>query len=76
MSLRQISTSLELSFWQIIICLLSESTAVQRLIKWGYSDLFPASTGYDTRFNKKKMFLWAALGLGLGSLIGLSISLI
>lgn len=75
MSLRQISIRLELSFWQIIICILSESSAVQRLLRWAYSDLFPASAGYKYQINKKKMILWAAVGLGLGSLIGLSTSL-
>lgn len=71
MSLRQISTRLELSFWQIIIVLLTESQAIQRLIKWAYSDFVPASAGFNPLFEKRKMFLWAAVGLGLGSIIGL-----
>ena len=75
MSLRQISSRLELSFWQIIICLLSDSSAVQRLIKWAYTDFFTHSTGVNLQIDKKKIFLWAFVGFGLGSIIGLLTSL-
>lgn len=75
MSLRQISTRLELSFWQIIICLLSESRMVQRLIRWVYTDFYPQTDHYQW-IDLKKIILWAALGLGLGLLCGFVIAIV
>lgn len=76
MSLRQISTRLELSFWQIIIGLLTESKATQGLIKWVYFDLFPNSASHNQLINKRKLIIWAAVGLGMGSITGLLISIL
>ena len=76
MSLRQISSRLELSFWQVIICLLSESRTVQRLIKWAYTDIYPTTSAHDRQFDLKKLILWGAVGLGLGSLCGFLIALL
>jgi hypothetical protein len=75
MSLRQISTRIELSFWQIVICLLSESRTVQKLIKWAYRDLIPTTAAHSERLDQKRVLLWAAAGIGLGSLCGFFISL-
>jgi hypothetical protein len=75
MSLRQLSTRIELSFWQIVISLLSESQALQRLIRWAYLDLHPTLVTFLQHFEKQRAIRWAAAGLGLGLLTGILISI-
>jgi hypothetical protein len=76
MSLRQISSRIELSFWQIIISLLSESRHLQRLVRWVYLEFLPVLEIFFENFDKKRAFLWAAGGVGFGLLTGLLISLL
>lgn len=75
MSLRQLSTRIELSFWQIVIGVLSESQSMQRLIRWLYLDLIPLAAAFIHQFNRRRVIRWAAAGLGLGFLAGLLIAL-
>jgi hypothetical protein len=75
MSLRQLSSRIELSFWHIVIGLLSESQSLQRLIRWFYLDFLPATTNSFQRFDSQRVIRWAALGLGLGFVVGFLISL-
>ena len=74
MSLRQISTRIELSFWQIAISLLSESTFLQRLIRWFYLDFLPFSAEFIKRFERRRVYRWAAAGLGMGFMLGFLIA--
>lgn len=74
MSLRQLSSRIELSFWHIVIGLLSESQSLQRLIRWFYLDFLPATTNSFQRFDSQRVIRWAALGLGLGFVVGFLIS--
>ena len=71
MSLKQISIRLELSFWQLVIILLSESRPVQLLITWIYQDLLPAWRQLVLTFDISRAFFWSAIGLALGVLVGL-----
>ena len=75
MSLRQLSSRIELSFWHIVIGLLSESHSLQRLIRWFYLDFLPATTNIYQQFDSQRVICWAAVGLGLGFVIGFLISL-
>ena len=75
MSLRQLSSRIELSFWHIVIGLLSESHSLQRLIRWFYLDFLPATTNFFQQFDSQRFIRWAAIGLGLGFVIGFLISL-
>jgi hypothetical protein len=74
MSLRQLSSRIELSFWHIVIGLLSESHSLQRLIRWFYLDFLPATTNFFQRFDSQRVIRWAAVGLGLGFVVGFLIS--
>jgi hypothetical protein len=75
MSLRQLSSRIELSFWHIVIGLLSESHSLQRLIRWFYLDFLPATTYIYQQFDSQRVIRWAAIGLGLGFVVGFFISL-
>jgi hypothetical protein len=75
MSLRQLSSRIELSFWQIVIGLLSESHSLQRLIRWFYLDFVPATAEYSRQFDRQRVIRWAAIGIGLGLVVGFLISL-
>jgi hypothetical protein len=75
MSLRQLSTRIELSFWQMVITLLSESDLLQRLIRWFYLDLLPRSVKFLKQFELRQVFRWAAAGLGMGFIIGFLIAI-
>ena len=74
MSLRQLSTRIELSFWQIAINLLSQSSMLQRLIRWFYLTLLPFSAEFSKRFERRRVYRWAAAGLGLGFMLGFLIA--
>ena len=74
MSLRQISTRIELSFWQVAISLLSGSSFLQRLIRWFYLTFLPFSAKFINRFERPQVYRWAGAGLGLGFIIGLMIA--
>ena len=75
MSIRQLSSRIELSFWQIVIELLSESPKFQRLVKWSYLGLFPAAANLLNNMSRRRAIQWAAGGLGAGLMIGLIIAL-
>lgn len=75
MSLRQLSTRIELSFWQIVISLLSESRPLQRLVRWIYLDFHPKLVTFLQHFEKHRAIRWAAVGLGLGLLTGFLIQI-
>jgi len=75
MSLRQLSSRIELSFWQIVIGLLSESHSLQRLIRWFYLDFVPATADFFQYLDRQHVIRWAAVGLGLGFIVGFLISL-
>ena len=74
MSLRQISTRIELSFWQVAIILLSEFSFLQRIIRWFYLTFLPFSAKFINRFERPQVYRWAGAGLGLGFIIGLMIA--
>ena len=74
MSLRQLTSRIELSFWQIVIGLLSESHSLQRLIRWFYLDFVPARADFFPQFARQRVIRWAAVGLGLGFVVGFLIS--
>ena len=76
MTIRQLSSRLEVNFWQILIGLLSESQTIRRSIKWLYLGLLPAAANLNLQIDRKLLFRFAAAGLGLGLLTGLLISLI
>ncbi len=75
MSLRQLSTRIEVSFWQIIISLLSESRLLQRLVKWVYLEFLPTLISFLQHFNQQRVIRWAAAGLGLGLMTGFLIAI-
>ena len=75
MSLRQLSTRIEVSFWQIIIILLSESRLLQRLVKWVYLEFLPTLITFLQHFNQHRVIRWAAAGLGLGLMTGFLIAI-
>jgi hypothetical protein len=70
MSFKQISTRLEISFWQLVIQLLSESYTIQEIIAWVYHRGSPGMARFVHRFDVEKALRWAAYGLALGFLIG------
>ena len=74
MSLRQLSTKIELGFWQIAISLLSESKSIQRLVRWFYLDLRPKSSQLFNQLERHKVIRWSAAGLGMGLLFGFLIA--
>ena len=75
MSLRQLSTRIEVSFWQIVIILLSESRLLQRLVRWVYLDFLPLLVAFLQHFEQQRVIRWAAAGLGLGLMTGFLISI-
>jgi hypothetical protein len=74
MSLREISSRIELNFWQILIGLMSESQSFQKSFRWFYLDFGPAVIVLYQTIDHKRLFRWAVIGLGSGILIGLLIS--
>lgn len=75
MSLRQLSSRIELSFWHIVIGMLSESHSLQRLIRWFYLNFLPATKIFFQKFDGQRVIRLAAVGLGLGFVAGFLISL-
>jgi len=75
MSLRQLSTRIEVSFWQIIISLLSDSRLLQSFIRWIYLEFFPTLIAFIQHFNQQRVIRWAAAGLGLGLMTGFLITI-
>lgn len=75
MSLRHLPSRIELGFWQIAISLLSESTSLQRLIRWFYLDFWPKAGQVLNRFERQRVMRWSAAGLGTGLLLGLLIAI-
>lgn len=76
MSLRHLSSRIELGFWQIAIGLLSESTSLQRLIRWFYLDFRPGTGEIVSRFERQRVLRWSAVGLGAGLLFGFIVAII
>jgi len=64
-----------LGFWQITIRLLSESTSLQRLIRWFYLDLRPKSGQVLSQLERQQVMRWSAAGLGTGLLLGFLIAI-
>lgn len=71
MSLKQISIRLEVSFWQLVIQLLSESRIVQALIAWIYHNGLPATIRLTHNLEGERAIRWAIGGLAIGLLAGL-----
>lgn len=76
MSLKQFSIRLEISFWQIVIQLLSESHAIQRIIAWACNRGLPGTLRITHRLDSERLLRWAAVGLLLGFLTGLLSTLV
>ena len=74
MSIRQLSSRIELTFWQVAINLLSESRSLQRLVRWFYLNLEPRLAQYTKRLERRRIYRWSAAGLGLGFFTGILIS--
>ena len=75
MSLRHLPSKIELGFWQITISLLSESTSIQRLVRWFYLDLRPRTLEFLIQLEQKRVIRWSAAGLGIGLLFGFLIAI-
>ena len=71
MSLKQFSIRLEVSFWQLVIQLLTESRTVQAIIAWIYIHGAPAITRLIQSLEVERVLRWAVVGLALGFLTGL-----
>jgi hypothetical protein len=71
MSIRQFSSRLELGFWQIVINLLSDSSIIQNLVRYGYLQVLPSTREFFKKFERQLVFRWAAAGLGIGFVIGI-----
>lgn len=76
MTIRQLSSRLEVNFWQILIGLLSESQPIRKLIKWLYLGFLPAAVNFYQQIDRKILVRFAAAGLGLGLLTGFLIALL
>jgi hypothetical protein len=75
MSLKHIYTKIELGFWQITISLLSESTSLQRLIRWFYLVFRPKAGELFSRFQRQQVIRWSAAGLGAGLILGFLVAI-
>jgi hypothetical protein len=74
MSIRHLSSRIELSFWQIVIGLLSESQTLQRLIRWFCRSFLALIADAIQQIDRQRFIRWAAAGLGLGMIVGFLIS--
>lgn len=75
MSFKQLAVRLEISFWQIVIQLLSESEFIQFAV--GYvAELWPRAQHYWQRLDRERLLRWASVGFAGGFLIGLAMILI
>jgi hypothetical protein len=70
MSLRHLSSRIELNFWQILIGLMSESNLFQKSVRWLYISAGPAVSDTIKRIDSKQLVRWAVIGLGFGLLTG------
>ncbi len=75
MSVKHISSRIELSFWQIAIALLSQSSSLQRVIRWFYLDIMPNVTKFSKQLDRQRIIRWAIIGLGFGFAIGFLIAI-
>ena len=76
MNIKNISMRLELSFWNLAIDLLSESSAFQNFVTWVYRELTLPVLALSRSFNPKKALLLAAGGWLLGFMAGVLILLV
>lgn len=74
MSFRYISTRIELSFWQFVVTVLSESKTIRQIVCWTYQYFLPRIEVISKRIERKRALRWAAAGLGLGLFTGILIS--
>jgi hypothetical protein len=75
MSIRHLSSRIELNFWQMLISLMSESQPFQRSVRWLYLDFGPAAVDFYQKLDQKRLIRWAVAGLGFGLITGFLISL-
>jgi hypothetical protein len=76
MSLKQFSIRLEISFWQFVIQILSQSHTVQGIIAWIYNRGLPRTLRFVHSINADRLLRWAAVGLLLGFLTGILSTLV
>lgn len=76
MIFRKIPSRIELTFWQIVINLLSQSLLIQRMFRWIYFVFFPIIKSFPKQIDIKRLFRWSATGLGIGIITGFVISLL
>jgi len=76
MSIRQLPSRIELGFWQIAISLLSESSSLQRLVRWFYLEFRPWSGEIISRLERQRVIRWSAAGLGMGLFLGILIAIV
>lgn len=75
MSIRHLTSRIELNFWQILIGLMSESQPFQQSIRWFYLGFGPAALNFYQKIDQKRLIWWAVAGLGIGVITGVLISL-
>lgn len=75
MSLRHLSSRIELNFWQILIGLMSESKLFRKSVRWFYFGAGPAVSDTIKKIDPKLLVRWAVIGLGFGLLTGFLIYL-
>lgn len=73
MLIKQLSLRLEISFWQLIITLMYESTWVQGILRWGYRRLLPLVFGLSQMIDLKQIAVWGIRGFLVGLTIGIVI---
>jgi hypothetical protein len=75
MTFRNLSSRIELNFWQILISLMSESQPFQRSIRWLYFGFGPAVRNFYQQIDLKRLIRWSVVGLSLGIITGFLISI-
>jgi hypothetical protein len=75
MSIKQISSNLELGLWNVLIDLLSDSQLFQDFIRWVYQVLVPGVIKIQDAFNFTAALRWSLAGTGFGILTGFLIAL-
>ncbi len=76
MLIKQLSLRLEISFWQLLIALMHESSFVQNIIRWGYHRLLPIVFGLNQLIDLKKVINWGLAGFFIGLATSLIITLL
>jgi len=71
-NLTELTSRIEITFWDLAIWLLSKSTPTQILLRWCYSQL----ELHRLYFNPETALLWSGTGLILGFVIGYLCSII